>query len=165
MSVCNGATRSVNKCGWLDPARPFMCACVVCMHSNDGIMTASYPPPCFISPEAFAQSLSLSFSLSVLENSCGPYGSVTPPRSSSSKHVFILVWRIHWVFLVPRRPLSRGLLLSLPRELSVSVAVLAFLQIPASRCSKAWCFCEPSGYTGLCFGLAANVTFTAIHVF
>lgn len=58
MSLCNGVTRSVNKCGWLDPAWPFMCARVVCLHSNDGIMTASYPPPYFMSPEAFAPSLS-----------------------------------------------------------------------------------------------------------
>lgn len=89
--MCNGATRSVNKRGWLDPAWPFMCACVVCMHLNYCIMTASYPPLCLISLEAFAPSLFLSFLLSVLENSCGPYGGVTPPRSSSSKHVFILV--------------------------------------------------------------------------
>lgn len=75
-----------------------MCACVVCMHLNDGIMTASYLP-------WGIRSVSLFFSLSVLENSCGPYGRVTPLRSSSSKHVFFLVWRIHWAFRSPGGPL------------------------------------------------------------
>lgn len=82
------------------------CVCVCCVHAlkwryHDCILSSSV----LHKPRGIC-CVSMSFSLSVLENSCGPYGRVTPPCSSSFKHVFILVWWIHWAFWSSGGPLA-----------------------------------------------------------